>query len=302
MRSSWTRFGLGLGLLTLLAVSVSAGPDEVETRTFEGIKKIRISTVSGDCVIHRGTSDKVEVEVAWSYRPRNSYKAEFREQGEVLKLSEDIYRSNSGRSTWTLVVPNNMEVRFSSASGGLEIDGVDGDFSLETASGDAVVRNCEGEFDFNTASGDIELTNCKGVLDLNTASGDIELDGCTGEFEIATASGSVRADGVVLQDASAFSTASGRVRVSLGATADHDLRVSAASGSATLDYAGHPIKGYFEFVAKERGGRVSAPYDFDDQERYRRYGDRYVRSWFNREGDQPHVFVETASGRATLTE
>jgi DUF4097 and DUF4098 domain-containing protein YvlB len=285
-----------------LAVSVSAGPKEEETHSFDGIKKIRISTVSGDCVIHRGTTDKVEVNVVWSYRPRDSYRPEFREQGEVLKLSEDIYRSNSGYSTWTLAVPNDMEVRFNSASGGLEIDGVDGDFSLETASGDAVVRNCEGQFDFNTASGDIELSNCKGRLDLNTASGDIELENCTGEFEIATASGSVRADGVVLNDASAFSTASGRVRVSLGATAEHDLRVSTASGSAVLDYAGHPIKGYFEFSSKERGGRVSAPYAFEDEERYRRWGDRYVRSWFSRESDQPQVFVETASGRATLTE
>ena len=99
-----------------------------------------------------------------------------------------------------------------------------------------------------------------------------------------------------------FQTASGDVEVQLGATAEHDLEVSTASGRATLDYSGHPIKGRFEFVSKDRRGRIKCPFEFDDERRFDRWGDTYVRKTFTRDGEEPLIFIETASGRATLKE
>ena len=302
MRFGWKEAALLLLVLMLIVPEVSAGRKQEDVRSFEGIESIRINTVSGDCVIRKGSSDKVEVEVVWSYRPRDSFEPKFRERGRVLKLSEDMYGSNSGHSTWTLSVPDGIEVRFNSASGGMDIVGLSGEFSSETASGDIQVENSGGEFDFNSASGDVELNGCEGDIQVSTASGDIELNSCRGEFEISTASGSVEADGVVLQDISSFSTASGRVLVTLGASAEHDLHVSTASGRATLDYGGHPIRGYFEFTAKYRDGRIDSPFDFEDEERYRRWGDRYVTKWFTKETDSPRIYIETASGKAVLRE
>ena len=290
------------GVVVLLAAGALAGPKQEEVRSFDGIKAIRINTVSGDCVIQRGTGDKVEVEVVWSYRPRDSFEPKFRERDEVLRLSEDMYGSNSGHSTWTLTVPDGIEVRFNSASGGLDIEGLTGEFNAETASGDFRAENCKGTFDLNTASGDIEFRDCEGDFQLNTASGDVEVSDCLGGFEANTASGSVRAEGVALQDASTFSTASGRVMVVLAESAKHDLRVSTASGRATLDYGGNEINGYFEFVCKTRGGRIVSPVDFDDEEQYRRWGDRYVRKWFTKGTDTPQIYIETASGKAVLKE
>jgi len=291
-----------LGVVLLLASGTLAGPKKEESRLFEGIEVIRINTISGDCIVLKGAGDKVEVEVVWSYRPRDSFEPKFRERGKVLKLSEDMYGSNSGRSTWTLTIPDGIEVRFNSASGGMEIEGLTGEFSSQTASGDIRAENCKGEFDFNTASGDIELIDCEGDFRANCASGDVEVNQCRGGFEVSTASGSVRAEGVVLQDISTFSTASGRVMVVLAESAEHDLHVSTASGRATLDYGGNEIKGYFEFVSKYRDGRIVSPFDFDDEEQYRRWGDRYVRKWFTKGTESPQIFIETASGKAVLRE
>lgn len=291
-----------LGMLLLPASGVLAGLKQTESRTFEGIELVRINTVSGDCVILKGNSDKVEVEVVWSYRPRDSFEPKFRERGKVLKLSEDMYGSNSGYSTWTVTVPDGIEVRFNSASGGMDVVGLSGEFSAETASGDIKIENSQGEFDFSSASGDVELFGCEGDFQIGTASGDIEFSQCRGEFEVSTASGTVDADGVTLQDISSFSTASGRVMVTLAETAEHDLHVSTASGRVTLDYGGNPIKGYFEFTARDRKGRIVSPFDFEDEERYRRWGDRYVRKWFTKDVDSPQIFIETASGKAVLRE
>jgi hypothetical protein len=287
-------------VVLLLAVGTLAGPRGEDARSFEGIEVIRIGTISGDCIIQKGGSDKVEVEVVWSYRPRGSFEPEFRERGKVLRLGEDMYGSNSGYSTWTLSIPDGIEVRFHSASGGLEIEGLSGEFSCETASGDIQITNCTGEFDLNTASGDIELFECEGDFRAICASGDVEVNGCSGGFEVSTASGSVRADGITLGDASAFSTASGRVIVELAKSSEHDLFISSASGRATLDYGGNELKGYFELACKYRGGNIVASVDFDDEERYQRWGDRYVRKWFTKGSDSPQISIETASGKAVL--
>lgn len=289
-----------LGLTLLLASGALAGPKREESRSFEGIEVIRIGTISGDCIVQKGAGDGVEVEVVWSYRPRGSFEPKFRERGKVLKLNEDMYGSNSGHSTWILTVPDGIEIRFHSSSGGLEIEGLTGEFSCETASGDIQIDNCKGEFDLSTASGDIELMECEGDFQATCASGDIEVNDCRGGFEVSTASGTVRADGVVLGDVSVFSTASGRVMVGLAESAEYDLRVSTASGRAILDYGGNELKGYFEFACKYRDGRIEAPVDFDDEEQYRRWGDRYVRKWFTKGTDSPQIFVETASGKAVL--
>jgi len=299
----YRRIGILLVIVLLIAPTlVLAGRRQEETRTFEGVEAIRINTVSGDCVVQKGSGDEVTVEVVWSYSPRDSFEPRFTDRGRVLKLSEDMYGSNSGSSLWTLTVPDGVEIRFNSASGGIRISELEGEFSAETASGDIEIDRCRGEFDFSSASGDVEMIECSGDFDLNTASGDIELRACQGDFETSTASGEIDADGVILDEASEFSTASGRAIVTLGATAEHDLRVSTASGRATLDYNGNPIKGYFEFTAKYRDGRIDAPFDFDDEEGYRRWGDRYVRKWFTKEADTPEIFIETASGHAVLTE
>lgn len=289
-------------LLLLGSLSAVAGPRSEEVRSFDGIEVIRINTISGDCIVRKSATDQVEVEVIWSYRPRDSFEPKFRERGKVLRLNEDMYGSNSGRSTWTLTVPDGIEIRFSTASGDMELVGLSGEFSAETASGDIQAEDCKGEFDLSSASGDVDLIGCEGMFHVSTASGDIETSSCQGEFELSTASGTVEADGVVINEASSFSTASGRVRVTLAETSEYDLRVSTASGRATLDYGGNPVKGYFEFTSRDRNGRIVSPFDFDDEESFRRWGDRYVRKWFTRETDSPQIFIETASGKAVLRE
>ena len=310
---------LGLVLL-VFSISAYAGRKEVIEKTFDIKESVRINTVSGDCIVKQGDVDKIHVHLVHTYRPDGSFEPEFEERGKVLRLSENHYESNSGRSVWTITVPAETRIRFSTASGDFEAVGMNGDLNAETASGDMAIENCtgrfdcetasgelfaldcKGEFEFSSASGDVRIENCNGTFNLESASGDVEIDDSEGEFEAGVASGNVDVEAVVITAASSFETASGDVDVILGASSEYDLVLSTASGSATLDYDGHPISGSFEFVARERRGRIVAPFDFDDEDEFERWGQDYVRKSFKRGSDGPMIAIETASGRAELIE
>jgi DUF4097 and DUF4098 domain-containing protein YvlB len=298
-------------------------PQEMKeiNKTFEAKKSVRIQTASGDCVIKAGDAGKIIVHVEYSERAEGSFEADMEEKSNSLKLRERWYGSHSGgRVKWTVTVPSETEIEFSTASGDLSVEDINnlidastasgditiessqGEFEVSTASGDISIADSKGEFDFSTASGDIKSSQMNGEMDFSTASGDIQIRGSEGQFELSCASGDIDASGITIKEESAFSTASGDVEVKLAASSDYDLELSAASGDVTLDYNGNEIKGYFEFSAKKRSGNIRSPIDFDKEEEYGRNGDEYMKKSFSKGGQTPKIYIGTASGRATLKE
>lgn len=288
-----------LSALFLIFIAASALGEEI-TREFEKKSEIKISTLNGDCEIAKGNTDKIIVKVISDMRPGDSFKPIFRERGNVLKISEKIEEYSQGSIQWTLIVPDNTDIDFSSASGSLEISDLDGKFHGSTASGDYSLAGCSGEFELSTASGDIRMTDCQGDFDVSSASGDCHVNKCQGAFSVSSASGNVRARGVVLDDDSEFSSASGSANVELGKTAEHDLNVGSASGNAMLDYMGNPMTGFIEMTAKRHGGRIVSDIKFDKEEDIVRSGDKYMRKTVTVKGDYPMVTVGTATGTAKL--
>ena len=272
-----------IGLL-IFSLSSFAGPKREINREFDKKEMISLKTVSGDCIIKIGTTDKIIVNVTNEYSPRDSFEPSFRERGKELRIKEKLYGSNRGSSTWTITVPQGTEIDFSSASGGM------------------MIQDYTGELRGSTASGDYELQNCKGLFYLNTASGYYEIENCQGEFDIKSASGDIDAKGIIITEESDFATASGNVRITLGATPEHDLNVGSASGRAALDYNGNKMIGLFELTTRYDHGRIDAPFEFDAEEKFRRHGQRYIMKSFNKEQEQPLITIGTASGRASLRE
>ncbi len=293
---------VAVAIMVVLSLTVQARRGEKLSETYDAKQLVRIETVSGDCTITKSTSGKIEVQVFASVRPSDAFEPIIKERANSLRLSERFYGSSSGSSEWVIAIPEGTEIRFESASGDLTIEEMDGEFEVSTASGDLRFEGCTGEFDFNTASGDIEMIDCTGDFNLNSASGDIETENCKGEFEVDVASGEIDVRGVILEHPSHFSSASGDVQVILGASPTEDLSVSTASGSVVLDYNGHPIEGYFEFTSRQRRGQIDSPIDFDDEETFRRHGERYVKKVFTRGKDAPEILLSTASGRISLEE
>ncbi len=298
------RLSLLVSVCALLAPAAAlAGRDHGSTvsREFAGVKRIELKTVCGDCVVKKGPAAKVTIEIMNDLEPSGAVDFEFDQDGDLLEMRERIEADHSnGHIVWTLSVPDDLEIEFSSASGDFRVSGIDGRFDGSTASGDFEFAKCSGEFKVSTASGDNRCTDCSGRFRLSTASGDCVLEDCTGSFAVSSASGDVEMRNAVTEDESNFSAASGDVEVVLAATPGHDLNVSSASGDAVLDFNGNAMRGYFELTCKRRGGKIVSPVDFDDEVEYERHGQTYVRKSFTKgEGDQ-EISVSTASGKAVL--
>ena len=318
MRNNLKFFIIGAALLIGWSVCYPQDMKEIN-KTFEVKKNVRIQTVSGDCILMTGDPGKITVKVKYSANIEGSFEADMQEKSNSLKLRERWHRSSSGgKIEWTVTVPQETEIEFSTASGDLSADEINilleastasgdiiierskGDYEISTASGDIDISDSNGKFDFSTASGDIKASQMSGELELSTASGDIKLRNGEGLFELNCASGDIKVSGINVNEESSFSTASGDIEVELADSPDYDLDLSAASGDVTLDYNGNEIKGFFEFTAKKRSGNIKSPFEFDKEEEYGRNGDEYVKKSFSRGGQSPKIYLSTASGRATL--
>jgi len=307
-------------------------------KTFQGVKEVRIKTVSGNCVIEKGSSPEVAVTLTYSYDDED-YEPELEQRGDRLLLTEQFFgRHVTGKSTWRLTAPEKIAITFSTASGDFEAADLTSLLKANTASGNVRLRNLKGEFDINTASGEIDAQKLEGRIEMNTASGDItlasvstELDintasgridaqdlkgkvkinsasgnisisTASGEFEINAASGDIAARGVIIEQASILKAASGDVEVTLGKNLSNDLSLHSASGDAVLNFNNHPVVGFIKMTAKVRSGSIRAPFEFDEEDTYYRGDDEYVTKTVKKGSDTPIIEIRTASGDAVLLE
>lgn len=312
-------------LLITLSVVILVGNAYAQERKeihkiFKNKTAVRIRTASGDCIVQKGPSDEIRVDLVYSVYPEDAFEPEIDERGSTLEIRERWWNASRGRVKWTLTVPEKTKIRFSTASGDLSVEGLKnsvdastasgdvtlidftGELDISTASGDVELENCSGEYELSTASGEIDANNIQGKMEMSTASGDIDVANSSGRFDLSCASGSIDASDIIVDDASSFSTASGRVHVSVGKTPEYDMELSAASGRVTLDYQGNPIKGHFEFVAREDRGEIRAPFQFDDVEEFYRHNQKYIKKSVTLGAAAPKLYLSTASGSAVLKE
>lgn len=305
-----------LSPLSSLDEEISGG--EEINRTFAAKESVRIATVSGACLVKIGESGEILVQVVHRYDPADAFEAKFAENDDELVLEEELDESASGRSIWTVTVPVETNIRYTSASGELRIEALTGEMEAATASGDIAVKGGAGGAVATTASGNIEITdfsggivvttasgniegkNLTGGIVLSTASGGIDIENSTGGFQIGSASGDIEADDILIEDESGFSAASGDVDVALKRGTEHDLKILSASGKAVLDYKGNSIEGHFVFTAKVDDGRIVSPFAFESEEEFTQGGERYHRKSFSRDGSRPEITIGTASGTAEL--
>ncbi len=297
------------------------------SKSFQGITAVELDFVSGDAIIHGGKGTQVTLELTFSY-DQDCFEPRIEQRGDHLILEEDFHGySCSGHSTWHLTVPADLNIDFSSASGDLDLTGVNGEFDLSSASGDLtltdskgefeidnasgriLITRCSGEFDIDNASGRISLKDISGDIDLDNASGRIVIDNASGRFRIDNASGDVDARGLQVDHRSSFSTASGDIEISLARSLTQDVTLSSASGDALLNYAGHPVRGTFEFQARADRGHIESPFPFDSEAEFSgdwgrsRWGAAvYVKKIFTRGAEGPRVLLRTGTGSVVLRE
>lgn len=181
------------------------------------------------------------------------------------------------------------ELVFDNATGGIELDDLEGRIRADTGSGDVRAAGLRGRFSCDTGSGECRLEGFEGdEVECDTGSGRIEIAGARAErIEADTGSGDIRIEASSAERLEA-DTGSGDVSVQVDGSALRSLRADTGSGDVTLSLGRDAS---FELRADLGSGRVRS--GFDDAEPIRR--DDEVVGY--RRGDaRIRIDVDTGSG------
>lgn len=305
-------------LLFSFAVFV-ANAQEI-SKSFSGVKKIKINTSSGDVILTKGSSDEVKVNVTYTY-DKDEYEPVFEQSGTTLTLKEDYHkRSVSGDSKWTLTVPDGLEISASSGSGNVEVTNLKVSLSANTGSGDYTWTNVSGDSKINTGSGNINLDTYQGNININAGSGDISLaksngdvrantgsgnisfSDAKGEIHANTGSGNIKAKEVALTGKGSFNAGSGDVLLVLSAPLAYNLSLNSGSGDAVLDCKGTKLEGKLVMSASKKHGEIKAPFNFDKTEEINNNGDNNItiRKTLQLGTSDIEIKIGTGSGTAEV--
>lgn len=287
-------------------------------KSFEGVKKIRINTTSGDCQLIKGSGSSVTVDLEHTFG--DALSPEVEQNGDILEVRE-TFRSGSsrGNSKWTLSIPDGIDVKFSSGSGNFDASNLSFDLDASTGSGDltfAVIKgdvegtsgsgdvtldNFAGELKMNSGSGNITVSKSQGDMSLNCGSGNVRITDSKASFSANSGSGNVVGHNVTLTGSSKFNSGSGDAEILLGAAPSYNISVNSGSGDSQLDFNGAKIQGEVVMRANKKNGIIKAPFDFDKTEELNEHGNQVVVKKTAVKGNADiKIAVSTGSGVAVL--
>ena len=289
------------------------------TKTFNGIKKVRVTTANGNCILKKSQNATVTLKLQYTYSDED-YTPSIDQEGDVLVVKEKFHSNNvDGSADWTLTVPDNISVKFVTGSGDIEasglalnldattgsgdftFNGVTGELECTTGSGDVELENASGSIDATSGSGSFKVSKSKGSLKLTTGSGSHRISESAAEFNVTTGSGRISATGLSTEGSSSFATGSGTAEVQFASSPKHDVSIASGSGDAILNYNGNEINGEIVMKASKKHGNITAPFEFDKTEEIKHSGsDVTIQKTAVRGTGKPRISISTGSGDAVL--
>jgi hypothetical protein len=179
--------------VVLLTAFISSAQNNLD-KSFTGIKKIRMNIASGDCKIQKSAGAGVSVSLRHTYE--RGYQPVVEQEGDRLTIKEDWDRNNNnnnnGDATWTLTVPDGIDVSFHAGSSNLDISGLSLTLNAITGSGNLLFADVKGDIKATTGSGEVELENFDGEISSTTGSGNARVSKSKGDITVTCGSGNVR--------------------------------------------------------------------------------------------------------------
>ena len=204
--TTFARRSTALALLVVpLLLTASAGCDVITAdlrhseksewrRTYElsSTGRVEISNVNGKIDVEPSTGQSVEVlavKTARGATPESAKealgRAEITEETsrELVRLTTRYARGEGWlhgnvQVEYTIKVPTNAEVKFTTVNGGVSVNGLGGRITAETTNGGVVARNVSGTIDASTTNGgvDVELARVgEGGATLGCTNGGIKI-------------------------------------------------------------------------------------------------------------------------------
>ncbi|MED5811748.1 DUF4097 family beta strand repeat-containing protein [Mycolicibacterium sp. 050232] len=147
------------------------------------------------------------------------------------------------------------DCRFASASGSLRVAAVSGNLKADTASGNLNLGDLAGDARIATASGDVAIDRIDGDVKFQAASGSLAIGSLRGRVKHKAASGSLTV-GIGVNGALSAQTGSGEVEVGIpqGTAARLELKTHSGTVENALQASDGPAEGDETFMVHARTG------------------------------------------------
>ena len=209
--------------------------------TVSGPIRIELTNGSGDSHVTTGAAGEVrvhgEIQVrGWSDKSGQRRVDEIQtnppvvQDGSLIRIGGPGWNSKDVSIDYTITVPADTEIRATTGSGDLEVNGLKGPATFTADSGDVKASQIAGDVRAIAGSGAIDLSEIGGQVQANAGSGDITLDRIAGDIRLQTGSGELE-----ITDATGkleASTGSGDVTIRRAAA---DVRIRTSSGDVSVD-------------------------------------------------------------------
>jgi len=220
-----------------------AGPSGSVDRSFtaSGPVRLELSNGSGNSRVSVGAPGEVKVHAefrvrAWPWDdPDRTLKdllsnPPISQDGDLIRIGATGWHRTEFEADYTVTVPPDTQMRGTSGSGNLDVDGIAGPANFTAGSGNIRANAIQNDVHAMVGSGNVTLTDSKGRVGAMTGSGEVVVRGAKGDVRANTGSGEIRIE-----------RAEGNVEASAGSgnieirDATADLRVRSSSGEINID-------------------------------------------------------------------
>lgn len=186
----------------------------------------------------------------------------------TTRFAESSRHEKSGDVVLDVRVPSRYDVLLDSMGGGVEIDGVTGNFSGETKGGEIILHDLDGEAKLRTMGGEIRVTDSTLDGSVRTMGGAVTIENVTGDIKGSSMGGNVRYKNVRSKEGQVASPSHGD-DPALGDVSPETVQIStmggeiktedAPEGADVMTMGGNiEIKNARKFVrAKTMGGDIT---------------------------------------------
>lgn len=297
--------------IAILCLPLTLAAQKFE-QSYSGVESIQLTTGSSSCEIRRSSGNEVTVIV--EHTLGDQYQPSVDQRGSRLLIKDGERKGTEGSQKYTLIVPNDLSLKYTAGSGDIEAEGLtidiegntgsgnitlkdmSGSLKMNCGSGDLTVEDYSGKLALNTGSGDSDISGFQGELGINSGSGDIEMNEVNASIKVNTGSGKVDGEGIIIAGKSAFNAGSGDISIQLDEGLKHNLSINTGSGHSMLDFDGNAFTGTIVMEADKRKGEIKAPFSFDTEEEITENDQVKIRKTAVLGGDAVEIKMATGSG------
>ena len=268
-------------------------------KSYDGVAFLDISTVTGDIIIKKGTTNEIKVDGRWD---EDEVSVSVSHTGKSLTIKEKSRGNNtdSDASNWVLIVPDGLNLDVNSGTGSLEIAGMEGDLDANTGTGEISISDMEGRFNINSGTGGIEINNSSGKFDLNSGTSDVIVMNASGKFSANSGTGDVQFKTVNPTGNSSLNSGTGDVEFIVDSAISADLSLSSGTGDAVLDFRGNKVEGDFDMKCGLQRGKIIAPFKFDSERKVGQRGNGHIEKEARIGNGDYDLEISTGTGKAEV--